>query len=228
MALLIAHDGDGRARARLDGREDGIGVVEAAKLAVKCRDAGAQRFGYMLGQAWVDFGPGDAERIGGRDAGGRLAGSACEEVSDELCRGAIGAAAELESAHLAAALKLDSGQRVFAGKVARVDVYQKRCVGVEAVSRVKARAVGDHTAWLRGGGDNLASGAHAEREEASATRKMGDELVGCGPQSGMPGRAAVLGAVDIALQMLDTYTHGKGLAGKGEAAAIEKREHIAR
>ena len=92
---------------------------------------------------------------------------------------------------------------------------------------MQACAVGDHAVCLRCRCDHLASRAHAERKEAATVFGVGDKLVGGGPQGGMPCGASILSAVDIALEMLDTNAHGKGLALEGKAALGQQGKDIA-
>ena len=91
-----------------------------------------------------------------------------------------------------------------------------RRVGVYAVAGIQTCAVGDHAVCLRCRRNHLASRAHAERKEAATVFGVGDKLVGGGPQGRMPCGASILSAVDIALEMLDTNAHGKGLALEGK------------
>ena len=55
---------------------------------------------------------------------------------------------------------------------------------------------------------------------------VSDKLVGGSAQGGMSRGASVLGAVDVALQVLDTNTHGKGFALEGKAALGQQGKDI--
>ena len=75
--------------------------------------------------------------------------------------------------------------------------------------------------------DNLSAGAHTKREHAAAVGEMGDKLVGGCSECRVPRRRAILGAVDVALWMLDAHTHGKGLLREGNIMFFEKLEYVA-
>ena len=83
-ATAVARYGYGRARARFDAREHGVGHVESLELAVERRDAQAQRLDDVCGQRAVELGPCDSERVGGGDRARPFARTVLQEISDEL------------------------------------------------------------------------------------------------------------------------------------------------
>ena len=102
-----------------------------------------------------------------------------------------------------------------------------RRVRVAPGAGVEARAVDAEMLGLRGGGDDLAAGAHAEREDAASVFEVRDKLIGRGPELRPSRRLPVLGAVDVALEVLDAHAHGEGLAGKLDFTALDELENVA-
>ena len=88
--------------------------------------------------------------------------------------------------------------------------HQQGGVGIVSVPAGIAHAVGDHAPFLRGGGKDLPAGAHTEGVGAAAVGQVDIETVVRRGQR--PPRPAVLGPVDVLLQMLDAHAHGEGLA----------------
>ena len=84
----------------------------------------------MLRQGFVNCRPGHTERIGGLYLSGRLAGTSCEEISDELCRCVPVGTAQAIGGRLAGTLELDAGERVIVGKVLGCDVNEQGGVSV--------------------------------------------------------------------------------------------------
>ena len=117
---------------------------------------------------------------------------------------------------------------MIAAKVLGAHAHQHRSVAVYAVAGVQAHAVHVHAVCLAGGVDHLTAGAHAEGVHTALIGRGHVELVLSRRQRRMPGGCAVLCAVDVALQVLDTRADGKGLGLHGQSQIVQPLVGIAR
>ena len=125
-------------------------------------------------------------------------------------------------------LQRDSGKRVCRiREITGPYVDQDAAVRLAAVAPAVAHTVRDHSALLRGGADNFATRAHAERINAPAVGRPVSEFIVGRRKRWMAVSLTIIRPVDHFLRMLYAHAHGKRLGFHGDSLRIERPHGIA-
>ena len=198
---------------------------EAAQAAVHVRQRRPQRGGDARGEDRAQFPHRRPRRVGREHLAEGGACAAAQKILHPLHGGGIRLPARAEGGPLERALERDAVEGVPAVKIGEADLREQRAVRVDGVARVVAHAVGDDAARLARRGHDIAARAHAKRERRALARVADQLVVGDGQRAA---RAAVLGKVDVRLQVLDAHPDGELARLHGEAAFQEHTEGVAR
>ena len=228
LAVLAARNAHRRRRARFHTGQHGVGGIVAAQPAAEHRAGFAHRLDGEGGQTGAQIGRGNAggvRRADGTQARARAPG---KKILHPLRGGAVIAAAGEERGALPFALERDAHQRPFAAEIGRLHVDKQRGVGVFAVAREAAHAVGDDSARLARRGDHLAARAHAERVRAASVFEMLAQAVIGRAERRVLREAAVLRGVDKRLRMLHARADRKRLGDHRNAERVQHFKRVPR